>query len=175
MPASLTTNRPLVATRGQYLRAALGVVSFATVLCCARAAPAQELFDDVLSMVAQADGVIVRDLVTADGDCTVSGPVLVAEAERALRRDGIPLAGRDERTSTVLFVSATLVDVNRSHCAAAYQVQLIYYVGSWPLLAAQGSGVLSWRRTGVEDEVRSSVEKFVSVIANALAKERDGR
>ena len=129
----------------------------------------------MLSMVAQLDGIRVVDAVAADGDCTISGQVLAAEAERALRRDGIPLAGRNEQTSAILYVGATLVDVNRSHCAASYEIQLIYFVGSWPVLAADGGGVLSWGRTGVEDEVRSNVEKFVSVIANALAKERDGR
>lgn len=173
--ASRPTSGPFAAMHGRYLRVALGVVSFTTVLLCAGAAPAQELYDDVLSEVAQLDGIRVRVVVTADGDCTVSGPVLAAEAERALRRDGIPLAGRNEHASAILYVEATLVAVNRSHCAASYEVQLIYFVGSWPVLAAAGGGVLSWSRTGVEDEVRSNVEKFVSVIANALAKERDGR
>lgn len=164
-------------------------------------ASGQDLFDSGIELVAQGlqRGAVVNvsSSVSADSDdrCTFRTQILEAEAERALRRDGIaahPLGGRapsratrywtvDEqgnRLAALLLVDVIAFSTGLRQCAVSLDIQLQVRGGSSSqdvvILAANDGTLLVWRWPEHVGRVRAVVEEKVSVIANAI-RSRGGR
>ena len=158
-------------------------------------ASGQELFGYGMELVAQGlqRGAVVNvsGSVSADSDdrCTFRTQILEAEAERALRRDGIaaqPLAGgapsranrywtmeeQGDQLAALLAVDVIAFSTGVQQCAVSLVVQL-QVLGISPgqdvvILAANDRTLLVWAWPEHVGRVRAVVEEKVSVIANAI-------
>ena len=132
----------------------------------------QELFDGGINMIARSQSsVYVRTRVADEDRCTISESLLTAEAERTLRRDGIPISA--SRSPAILHVSVIALP-SGPRCAVAIEVSLHAVVdateGIW-VQAADGTSLIIWEN--YVDQTRRRVEEYVSVIANALRRALD--
>lgn len=139
----------------------------------AQRAPAQTLYDAGLLMAAAAieDGIAVTVGIVNDAQhCDFSEELLKAEAERALRRDGITTR---LRSSTVLAIRVVMVSLSSGGCAAfvATDLMVALNVETMAFLPAADSGRLL-THTAPEHVglIRDVVEEHVSVIANAIRR-----
>ena len=169
----------------------------AGLLTALAASPAlgQELFDSGMDLVVQGlqRGAVVNvtSSVSARSDdrCMFRGQILQAEAERALRRDGVaaqPLSGRAPSTGSrfwtaddagnrlvaELSVDVIALEAGVRLCAVSLDVQLRVLDGSSAqdlvILAADDGQLLVWMWPEHVTRIRRAVEEKVSVIANAI-------
>ncbi len=165
-------------------------------------ATGQDLFNSGIDLVAQGlqRGAIVNVsgsvAVDSDDRCTFSAQILEAEAERALRRDGVaaqPLSARppsrDNRYWTVdeegnrlvaqLSVDVVTFSTGARQCAAWVDIQLRVHGGSSAqdlvILAAQGGQLLVWTWPEHVTQIRRAVDEKISVIANAIRSRAGAR
>ena len=111
--------------------------------------------------------------------CDIREELLAAEAERALRRDSIPV--RRERSPVVLHVSVVTVvtAASGSGCALFVDVQFDYWLSSSTLGTTANGSIRAFQGgtllTGSSHRARAreTVEEFVSVLANRLRGEID--
>lgn len=135
----------------------------------------QVLFDGPLKVAAGLGGVSVdvRQHISNNNDqCAIDRRILEAEAERALRRDGIAV----RTTEVVLWVDVVTVQDILNRCASYVDLELVVLANPQTeayILAASGGSL----RTGPVSEhvgqLRTAVEQNVSVIANAIRRARD--
>ena len=148
-------------------------------LGCAGPVSGQEFHDGGVRLAAAEPGITVIVLADDnDGVCNVSRQVLEAEAERALRRDGVPLADLGSSRAgvfiDVLGLRDRLVSGRAVGCTAAITVRLqAVYPERIVMLAAFYTTVLTGQQETHAGRVRASVEEAVSVISNTLRRERD--
>lgn len=162
----------------------------------------QELFDSGIDLVAQGlqRGAVVNvsGSVTADSDdrCAFRTQVLEAEAQRALRRDGVAASPWSERDSLRgnrywtmdaegnRLVAELTVDViafatGVRQCAVSVDIQLRVLGGSSvddvAILAAHDEHLLVWTWPEHVTRIRTVVEEKVSVIANAVRSRAGAR
>ena len=152
------------------------------VLFTAGPVAGQELHDSGITLVgatiAESGAAIqIYSSVQAREHCDINEAVLAAEAERAFRRDGLNAQRvflRD--TGVVLNLVVLAIEAGAGFCAAALRVELLFLppAGLPPMLAAQGLTVMDWNRGEYVSVTRAKVEEYVSVIANAVRRARDG-
>ena len=117
---------------------------------------------------------------TNETACRFGGEELIqAEAERALRRDGIPV--RRERSDLALAVSTISMVVRTREgeslgCAVSMLVEFDYWTGVPPRSAVRvfsAHRLLLYETGAAEVRVRQVVDEYVSVMANRLRLELD--
>ena len=139
----------------------------------------QTLLDGGMKLAAQSERIAVRVAVTNwDPRCTISRQVLVAEAERTLRRDGLFVG--DSATVLTIDVIVTLTEQRDglfTGCVASLDVQLLVVLSEesqMVLLAGRSRNLAVGGRDGAHvGMIRSAVEQDVSVFANAIRRVRD--
>ena len=149
------------------------------------AAPAngQTLYNGGIKMAAAFPGVSVLAVITDANStrCNVRRGVVEAEAERALRRDRIAVVGPGETLAVVVaevVVLESIVGGRFAGCVASVTVYLQVTLNPEPeqrgvLLGALYTNLLVGRQGTHGRRIRESVEEAVSVIANAMRRERD--
>ena len=110
--------------------------------------------------------------------CDIREDLLVAEAERALRRDGIPVRG--ERSLMALLVSVVALPSNVG-CAVSVDLELDHWVPASALGTTADGWIRAFEhrvlwmgpRTSRRARTRETVEEFMSILANRLRREVD--
>ena len=155
-----------------------GIATLATAFSIVGSSPVagQVLYDAGIALAAlDRGGVVVDSSVTQEGHCQISEALLVAEAERTLRRDGITTRRTFSAPGgTELFVSVLALPTGLDRCAVAIDVQLVVVLNldnDARMLAAQSINLIVWR--DYVDETRRVVERNVSVMANAVRRARE--
>lgn len=144
---------------------------------------AQTLYNGGIKIAAALPGVSVLAVITDANStrCNVRRDVVEAEAERALRRDGIAMVGPGETLAVVVAEVAVLESIvggRFAGCVASVTVYLQVTLNPEPeqrsvLLGALYTNLLVGRQETHGRRVRETVEGAVSVIANAIRRERD--
>lgn len=119
-------------------------------------------------------GVVLSHVV--DDTCTFGPDVLVDAAGRALARHEIDVLRMPEapEKGVVFDVSALVLPVlGTDSCAVATRLQLTIKRGERVLLAAEYFNLIAWTVTGLVQRIRASVDRDVSIIADALSEARE--
>ena len=146
---------------------------------CAAPAAGQEILAGGMALAGALPAVEVRVRVKDDNECRVNRLVVEAEAERALRRDEIAVTDDPETAASVLRVSVAVLDSKLIGsdrvigCASTVNTLLVVPVQRVVVVAAVNDVLQVASRGNHVDWIRSEIEETVSVIANALRRERD--
>jgi len=139
-------------------------------------AAGQELLEGGISLVVAGvhNGIYVHvgdDHDRDDGHCVFRRALLKAEAERTLRRDGIPVALRPAANSgPALLIRVDMLPTG-DLCAISLDVELVFagpVDAELFVLAARGGNIMVREPPGHVRLLRRNVEEIVSVIANAI-------
>ena len=145
----------------------------------------QTLYTGGIKMAAAFPGVSVLAIITDAGNtrCNVSKGVVEAEAERALRRDGVAVVGPGDTLATVVaevVVLESIVGGRFAGCVASVMVYLQVTLDPEPeqravVLGALYTNLLVGPQQAHGRRVRESVEEAVSVVANRSGGSGTGR
>ncbi len=137
-------------------------------------ASGQTLLDAGIRLAAVQEGIHIYAEIGGNPDeCPLSSQVLEAEAERAVRRDGIT---RSSESLASLGINVIVFPEQPRRCVTSVNIDLWVVVEAdteLVVLAARANLLLTGPESVHAGRVRTAVEEGVSVIANALRRARD--